>query len=351
MSNNAEIIDALRAFRVTVAVPSQVSKQGVVIELERLAQKLKLYSWEVRDNGLATGRERAADERRIQVIASNTQRIDVGSEEQVLVLGWCDEFTPEPIIVAFNPFGVADRVNGKIDRKLRAGATTARASDSQQFRQGLLNEAVAKGMAVDRNQHGEAVIAFKPDRFVDYVAKLRPKYHNDGDVRKMRLSDENNMEELVLEAERENASPVDDEDQAEPTFDPNELDDARRRVAREIAIRQGQPAFRARLVANYRRCVVTGSNQVEVLEAAHIVPYSGPGSNHISNGLLLRADIHTLFDLGLLTIDESNMTVRLSARLAGSEYETLQGRPLWLQDVKHTPSKEALRLHRARARD
>ena len=43
----------------------------------------------------------------------------------------------------------------------------------------------------------------------------------------------------------------------------------------------------------------------ETLEAAHIIPYKGSSTNHIQNGILLRADIHTLFDLDLLRIDEN----------------------------------------------
>lgn len=54
---------------------------------------------------------------------------------------------------------------------------------------------------------------------------------------------------------------------------------------------------------------MSGSTVVETLEAAHIVPYQGPGTNHSLNGLLLRADLHTLFDLGLLAIAAETLTI------------------------------------------
>ena len=59
---------------------------------------------------------------------------------------------------------------------------------------------------------------------------------------------------------------------------------------------------------------------MEVLEAAHILPYRGPDTNKVVNGLLLRADVHTLFDSGLIAVDVKNMTVLVDKSLEGSEY-------------------------------
>lgn len=52
-----------------------------------------------------------------------------------------------------------------------------------------------------------------------------------------------------------------------------------------------------------RRCAVTGCTVEAVLEAAHISPYRGDHTNDVTNGLLLRADIHTMFDCGLIKVD------------------------------------------------
>jgi len=62
------------------------------------------------------------------------------------------------------------------------------------------------------------------------------------------------------------------------------------------------------------------------LEAAHITPYRGPRTNAISNGLLLRADVHTLYDLNLISIHPSRYIVRVSSSLAGSQYEEYDGK-------------------------
>jgi putative restriction endonuclease len=91
-------------------------------------------------------------------------------------------------------------------------------------------------------------------------------------------------------------------------FDPGNIMDGRERIVASIVIRRGQPEFRRILIRAYKgRCAVSGCDAIEVLEAAHIMPYLGQDTNHPSNGILLRADIHTLFDLGLLSIDTDTM--------------------------------------------
>lgn len=112
-------------------------------------------------------------------------------------------------------------------------------------------------------------------------------------------------------------------------FDPTDSSDARKKVMTEIVRRRGQPAFRRALMSAYEGgCAITGCTLSAVLEAAHIYPYEGEHTNVVSNGLLLRADIHTLFDLGLIVIDSQSMTVQISVELQGTEYEALQGKPL-----------------------
>ena len=114
---------------------------------------------------------------------------------------------------------------------------------------------------------------------------------------------------------------------AEGYFDPTNELDTRARVLREIAQRRGQSQFRkALLQVHGKKCLVTGFDAEQALEAAHISPYLGTESNHLSNGLLLRADIHTLFDLHFIGIDPTNMRVRLKPALLDgcySEYENV----------------------------
>ena len=94
----------------------------------------------------------------------------------------------------------------------------------------------------------------------------------------------------------------------------------------------------------------TDCEVVQVLEAAHIIPYQGPSTNHVGNGLLLRADLHTLFDLGLIAVDERKLTLIISATMHGTAYEQFSGKPIHLPvAASDRPSPEALRRHREAA--
>jgi putative restriction endonuclease len=128
-------------------------------------------------------------------------------------------------------------------------------------------------------------------------------------------------------------------------FDPTSNEDARARTQRSIALRQGQPAFRSALLNAYERtCAVTGCNVIQTLEAAHILPYRGDHTNHVQNGLLLRADVHTLFDLHLLDVDPDSFVIRVNAEIVDTTYAGLDGRQLRLpKQTQNWPSQEALR--------
>lgn len=134
-------------------------------------------------------------------------------------------------------------------------------------------------------------------------------------------------------------------------FTPSQLVDERKKKIREIAEREGQNKFRVMVLETYgNRCAVTGSDVPAAIEAAHILPYRGPKFNQIANGLTLRRDIHRLFDLGMVAVDESSYSILIGPSLRNSDYAWLDGVKLNLP-IKKTerPSREALRLHRLSA--
>ncbi|MGH8039322.1 MAG: HNH endonuclease [Stenotrophomonas sp.] len=132
-------------------------------------------------------------------------------------------------------------------------------------------------------------------------------------------------------------------------FLPESVEDQRDRVFKSIVQRQGQREFRAALLEAYgSKCAMTGCGVVDVLEAAHIHRYMGKGTDIVSNGLLLRADVHTLFDLNLVGVETTTMRICVSPSLAGSNYEELAGRPLASPAVMgHAVDKGQLERHRA----
>jgi putative restriction endonuclease len=97
--------------------------------------------------------------------------------------------------------------------------------------------------------------------------------------------------------------------------------------------RLGQGSFRVLVTDAYqRRCAVTGEKTLPVLEAAHIKPYSEEGPHRVTNGLLLRSDLHRLFDRGYVTVTP-DLRFEVSARLKqdfsnGKEYYAHHGKPL-----------------------
>ena len=78
--------------------------------------------------------------------------------------------------------------------------------------------------------------------------------------------------------------------------------------------------------------MVTGCRVLAVIEAAHIKPYRGIEDHHVQNGLLLRADIHTLFDLNLIGIKPKTLEVTVNQTLLGSIYQELAGQRLKLSN-------------------
>lgn len=115
--------------------------------------------------------------------------------------------------------------------------------------------------------------------------------------------------------------------------------------------RLGQGTFRALVTDIYHRaCAVTGEKTLPALEAAHIRPYACGGKHEPSNGLLLRRDIHSLFDSGYVTVTPS-LRFEVSSRIRtefenGRHYYDLHGQQIRVPDQsKYTPDLEALAWH------
>ena len=117
-------------------------------------------------------------------------------------------------------------------------------------------------------------------------------------------------------------------------------------------VRLGQGAFRVLVTDAYtRKCSISGEKTLPVLEAAHIKPYALAGPHAISNGLLLRSDVHKLFDTGYLTVT-SNLKVEVSKRIKeefenGKEYYQFHGKELLFlpKQDRERPRAEFIQWH------
>lgn len=115
--------------------------------------------------------------------------------------------------------------------------------------------------------------------------------------------------------------------------------------------RLGQGSFRIIVTDTYqRRCAVTLERTLPALEAAHIKPFSNSGPNSINNGILLRSDLHRLFDTGYVTVT-ADSRFEVSRRIKeefenGRDYYAMHGKNLYIPRSKELkPAHEFITWH------
>ena len=170
----------------------------------------------------------------------------------------------------------------------------------------------------------------KQTRFPEMLNKFYDWYLQEESVN-TRDSDNDNLEDLESELD----------------FDPENISDDRKRNIIESVQREGQAKFRAELLNVYNgKCAMTDCDVEAVLEAAHIFPYRGTKSNYIANGLLLRSDIHKLFDQYLISINPNTNRIVISSNLLNTCYEELNQKIVnFPQNLYTSPSKKELSFH------
>jgi putative restriction endonuclease len=140
-----------------------------------------------------------------------------------------------------------------------------------------------------------------------------------------------------------------------PVFEPAAKPE-RARFGEPVLIkpRLGQGAFRIAVTDAYQReCAISHGRVLPALEAAHIKPYGLGGEHEVCNGVLLRTDIHRVFDAGYATIDADGPKLRfvVSDRVKsdfnnGNEYRRLHGLELAVPaNPGFAPSREAISWH------
>lgn len=137
--------------------------------------------------------------------------------------------------------------------------------------------------------------------------------------------------------------------QHEPQQQSSVLRELGPRYGAEIVVRPrlGQGAFRVAVTDAYdRACAVTGEHSLPALEAVHIKPFAREGPHTVTNGLLLRADLHRLFELGYVTVTD-RWRLEVSDRLRadfnnGKTYYPLRGTPVTLPKYERLRPDSAL---------
>jgi hypothetical protein len=193
----------------------------------------------------------------------------------------------------------------------------------------------------------------KQTRFPEMLNKFYDWYLQEESVN-TRDSDNDNLEDfasdLITLVPKEAGEITLKREDLEPEldFDPeNILDDDRKRNIIESVQREGQAKFRAELLDVYnKKCAITDCDVEAALDAAHISPYLGPQSNRIANGLLLRSDIHKLFDQYLISINPNTNRIVISSNLLNTCYEELNQKIVnFPQALSFHPSRQVLEWH------
>lgn len=138
-------------------------------------------------------------------------------------------------------------------------------------------------------------------------------------------------------------------------LDPDAPIDKRRRKESLRVIREGAGPFRKQLLKSWSgKCAICGSRARRVLDGAHISPFLGEHTNHPTNGVLLRADIHRLFDAHLISFcfEEEKLVVAVSNALKKTEYWTMASKPIKMpEDARYRPNKKCVESHYKEFRD
>lgn len=139
--------------------------------------------------------------------------------------------------------------------------------------------------------------------------------------------------DALLSAVREKAHKIAEYENLNP--DPHEALNLERiedtMALRQVVLRRYQTAFRQALLNKRSNCcAITGTSELSVLEAAHIIPYSERFADRdkLENGLLLRSDVHKLFDAHLISINPKTKEVEVSDCIESSDYLSLRGKAI-----------------------
>lgn len=176
------------------------------------------------------------------------------------------------------------------------------------------------------------------------------------DIGTLRITFQNSTRTLVTKLEWADEGTSDYEEldvwcswtpQKHHRFNPNALDERQKALGAAV-LRPGQLRFRNTLRTSYGgRCCMTGFGVWEALEAAHIKPFFGERSDHIQNGLLLRADLHRLFDKNLIGINPQSFQISLSPQLKNDpSYGHLHGKQIKLPSRKEDRPNSVALQHR-----
>jgi putative restriction endonuclease len=257
------ILSAIRAAGWNVVFLAGRHPYDLTVFKDERSLQVRLFVWNVTHGG---GPARAPTEYRIQVTGV-TIPLAAPVGFQTLLFGW---YEPLGVVAAFDP-----------ERHRYPSA----ASPSIQISIDTLQEASQRGLAVQQRGNEEIALAFRPELLITYIENQRALHGFAGDQRDI---------ELLMQAGAGQEIPEEGM-QAVPA--------ERGRVIRTVAIRRREAGFRQRVLAAYNHACAMCHLQLDLVEAAHILPVGAPGStDETANGLALCPLHHEAYDDGLVGV-------------------------------------------------
>jgi hypothetical protein len=220
------------------------------------------------------------------------------------------------------------RENGK--KSMSKGTKWESLVEKKKYR---ITEVTEKKLVIKRVSGGEDVVLTRAA-----VEKAIPKLIEKGKLSKSKLSETVAKESMMIHLhpsigwnatlkeiywqgrKKTTASEVEE-------YIKNADNDTLNKIQAWITQRENQGKFKKNILKLYNnKCAITGCKVAETLDAAHIEPHSENGNNQNNNGILMRADIHKLFDRGLLKINPDIFKVQVDAKIKDPEYMDFNGR-------------------------
>ena len=272
---NSNIVEAVQLCGWNVLFLSSIydSPFNVRIFNDDESHNLSIYGW-----GLTHGGgNRSKEEYRIQV---HVEQFQLMPNFKTLVLGWWQD------VEIFAGFDVRKHL-GQLGY-----------SPSIQVRRDALQKAALNGVATHSKENQEIVVTFRPDFFVDYVRNIED-LHNFGESTQ-------DLEELETVIQKT----TEDEDFQVNDKDIEQVSEKRKTVVQTVTRKVRQAGFQRRVLTAYNHQCAFCSIQLNLIDAAHIVPVAEADStDYTSNGMALCALHHRAFDNALITINDQYETL------------------------------------------
>jgi putative restriction endonuclease len=277
--------------------------------------QIRVYVWNVTHGGAT----RSADEYRIQVTGVDLP-ISAPKGFKTMLLGW---YEPLGVVAAFDP---------------RHHRRPSAASPSIQISLKTLKKAASRGLGIQSRAAHELALAFRPSMLIPYIEEQDVLHSFAGKEREIRLL------ERAGSGHKVSAPQI------------RQLPFRRRQVIRTVVSKWRDSAFRDRVLDAYEHQCAVCRIQLDLIEAAHIVPVDVAGStDYTDNGIALCALHHKAYDAGIIRIDASYRVTINRSRLnrlraighaAGAKMFRKQLRPMIFLPAKPADLPEPDHLRR-----